>query len=60
MTLIAAVLIIEALVVVAGALLLLRIRDGRSGLETQWDDPVPEQYLQGWATQQQTGASPLA
>lgn len=47
MTLLLTLLLILLIALVAA--LLTPPNGHRSGLETEWDDPVPDQYMQAWS-----------
>ena len=59
MTLLMTLLLIEAALLAAAALLFLPPTHPRSGLETEWDDPVPEPYRQAWSERHGVPAVPL-
>lgn len=48
MTLLLTLLLIGLIALAAATVLLLPLTR-RSGLETEWDDPVPDQYHQAWS-----------
>lgn len=53
MTLLLTLLLIGLIALTAVTLLSPLTR--RSGLETEWDDPVPDQYHQAWSARHQAG-----
>lgn len=55
------ILLIAILVVLIATLALLLLPvPGRTGLETEWDDPAPERYLSEMAARALTRPSPTA
>lgn len=54
MSLLLTVLLIELAALTSAAVFFLA-RSRRSGLETEWDDPVPEQYHQAWSDRHWAG-----
>ncbi|PNY79515.1 hypothetical protein [Deinococcus koreensis] len=55
MTLLLTAVCIELAALITAAVFSLSRGHPRSGLETEWDDPVPEQYHQAWSARQWVG-----